>query len=74
LVSAELGNVVAIVYFGRLLHGYDPQRFAWFGRAAANGASESFLKEMRYQIRKFWSGTGHSNVCFRNRTSIERTR
>jgi TPR repeat protein len=64
LVAAELGYVYGMVCVGELLDKNDPQRFVWFGRAAANGEPFSFLKEMRDQIRNFSSGTGLSNVMF----------
>jgi hypothetical protein len=42
----------------------DPQRFVWFGRAAAsNGDVHSFLDEMSNQIRIFNSGTDMQRFC-----------
>jgi hypothetical protein len=68
LVAAELGHMIAMVGLGKLLEKDDSQRFYWFGRAAtANGDSLGavyFLNEMRGQIRKFNSGTGHASVIF----------
>jgi hypothetical protein len=65
LVAAQLGNVDAMVYVAEFLEKHDPERFVWFGRAAAaNGGSSSFLNEMVDQIRKFWTGTGLANVVF----------
>jgi hypothetical protein len=65
LVAIELGHVDAMAGFGELLDRDDPQRFVWFGRAAAaKKASYSFLMEMSFQVRNFSSGTGHANVVF----------
>jgi hypothetical protein len=68
LVAAELGHVVGMVSLGKLLEKDDSQRFYWFGRAAtANGdsfGSVYFMNEIRGQIRKFSSGTGHASVIF----------
>jgi hypothetical protein len=38
-----------------LLDKTDPQRFVWFGRAAANGDSFAFLNEMSDHICNFGS-------------------
>jgi hypothetical protein len=62
LVSAELGHVME--QFGVLLEKDDPQRFVWFSRSAANGASGSFWNEMSDHVRNFCSGTGNANVVF----------
>jgi hypothetical protein len=64
LVAVELRDVYAMVSLGRLLGKDDPQRFVWFGRAAANGNCCSFLKKMEGQIRKFSRGTGQAEVVF----------
>jgi hypothetical protein len=64
LVAAELGDVAAMVCVGRLFDKDDPQRFVWFGRAAANRRCISFLDEMRGQICNFNSGTGIAKVVF----------
>jgi hypothetical protein len=64
LVAAELGDVYAMGFVGRLLGTDDPQGFVWFGRAAVSGYSITFLDEMSDQIRNFNSGTGHANVVF----------
>jgi hypothetical protein len=64
LVAAELGHVDAMVFAGWFLDKDDPKRFVWLGRAAASGVSDSFLTEIRDQIRNFNSGTGHAKVVF----------
>jgi hypothetical protein len=64
LFAAELGDVQAMVFLGILLEENDPQRFAWFGRAAANGNCVYFLHEMGDQILNLNNGTGNANVVF----------
>ncbi len=65
LVSAELGDVYAMVRVGEFFDKDDPQRFVWFGRAASNGGSSlNFLKEMSGQIHNFSSETRNANVVF----------
>jgi hypothetical protein len=65
LVAAELGYIYAILSSGDLLDKDDPQRFVWFGRAAAsNGGSFSFWNEMSDHVCNFSSGTGHAKVVF----------
>jgi hypothetical protein len=64
LVAADVGHVHAMVCLGALLDRDDPQRFFWFGRAAAKVCSMSFLGEISDQIRNFNSGTGHGSVVF----------
>jgi hypothetical protein len=58
------GHVYATVSLGELLDKDVPQRFVWFGRAAASGASLFFLNEITEQIRNFNSGSGHAKVVF----------
>ncbi len=64
LVAAELEHVYVMVQFGKFFDNDDLQRFVWLGRAASNGASANFLKEMSGQIQNFSSGTGNANVVF----------
>jgi hypothetical protein len=47
LAAYELGYVLATVSLAELLDKDDPQRFFWFGRAAANGRSSDFLHDER---------------------------
>jgi hypothetical protein len=53
-----------MVCFGELLDKTDPQRFIWFGRAAAAGHTSFFLIEMVDQFGNFNNGTGHSTIVF----------
>jgi hypothetical protein len=62
--AIELGDVYAMAEYGSLLDKDDPQRFVWFGRAAAKRFPHSFLREMSDQIRNFNCGTGHARVVF----------
>jgi hypothetical protein len=68
LVAAELGDVNAMEALGELLNENDPQRFVWFGRAAATAglflSSVYFLDGMCNQIQNFKNGTGHAEVVF----------
>jgi len=43
LIASELGHVLAMVALGSLLDESDPQRWLWWGQAAALGASSRFL-------------------------------
>jgi hypothetical protein len=51
LVAAELWNVDAMVYVGKMFGREDAQRFVWFGRAAVSGYSFTFLSEMLIRFR-----------------------
>jgi hypothetical protein len=64
LLAVKLGDVYAMVCLGELFDKNDPQRFVWFGRAAAKGESDSFLDQMSDQVRNFGSGIGHADVVF----------
>jgi TPR repeat protein len=64
LVAAEFGHFYGMVCLGRLLDEDDPQRFVWFGRAAASEMSDPFLIKMVDQIYNFNNGIGHANVVF----------
>jgi TPR repeat protein len=64
LLAPELGDVNGMFYLGELFDKHDPQRFVWFGRAAANGKSAFFLNETSNQLRNFISGTGNAKVIF----------
>jgi hypothetical protein len=73
LVAAELGHFYGIVSLGEVLDKDDPQRFVWFGRAAASsGGSALFWKKVSDQIFNFNCGTGHAKVVC-HRSSFERT-
>jgi hypothetical protein len=43
LAATELGDATAMEWLGKLLDKDDPQRFFWFGMAAANGDFFSFF-------------------------------
>jgi hypothetical protein len=64
LVAAELGSVDAMVCVAMFLDKDDPQRFAWFGKAASNGGASFFLSEMYAQIQNFGDGTVNAKVVF----------
>jgi TPR repeat protein len=49
LVAAELGHVIAMGGLGEFLDKDDPQRYVWFGRAAANADFIPFLSGMSEQ-------------------------
>jgi TPR repeat protein len=42
LLASELGHVSAMIELGNLLDESDPQRWRWWGRAAALGDSSGF--------------------------------
>jgi hypothetical protein len=56
--------VYALVCLGRLLDKDDPQRFVWFGRAAAKGDSSLFLNEVLDQVRNFNRGIRNAKIIF----------
>jgi TPR repeat protein len=64
LSASELGHVGAMERLGELLEESDPQRWRWWGRAAALGLCRSFLFGFRKQVRLFNSGTGNAAVMF----------
>ncbi len=42
-IAADLGELSAMVSLGRILMKSDPQRYVWFGKAAAGGYARDFL-------------------------------
>jgi TPR repeat protein len=62
LVGSELGDVWAIHGLGDLLGESDPQRWRWWGRAAALGKSWIFLDHFAEQVDLFNSGSGSAAV------------
>jgi hypothetical protein len=65
LIAAELGSVDAMDLYAKCLHKNDPQRYIWLGQSAARGHPDSlFLSEMKQQMEKLNSGTGHAKVVF----------
>jgi TPR repeat protein len=47
LLASELGDVSAMYELGRLLADSDPQRWRWWGRAAALGGTWKFFVQFR---------------------------
>jgi TPR repeat protein len=64
LRASELGNVWAMDRFGRLLVESDPQRWRWWGRAAAARYAWNFLSDFARQVALFNSGHGNVAVVF----------
>jgi TPR repeat protein len=50
LLASELGHVSAMIWVGTMLDESDPQRWRWWGRAAALGNSWSFLDNFAKQV------------------------
>jgi hypothetical protein len=64
LGAAELGRMLSMYSYGKLLDKTDPQRFVWLGRAAPLVCWSEFLKETKEQMINFKGGTGRANVVF----------
>jgi TPR repeat protein len=64
LRAGELGQVLSMVRLGELLDETDPQRWRWWGRAAAIHESWSFLSYFAKQVDLFNSGSGSAAVMF----------
>jgi hypothetical protein len=64
LLASELGHVWAMSWLGYLFDESDPQRWRWWGRAAALGASWRFLSNFAKQVELFNSGSGSAAVMF----------
>jgi hypothetical protein len=64
LCAIELGHVSAMLWLGELLDESDPQRWHWWGRAAALGNSWNFLSNFPKQVGLFNSGSGSAAVMF----------
>jgi TPR repeat protein len=62
LRASELGHVSAMVWLGDMLDKSNPQRWQWWGRAAAHGASSWFLPDFAKQVELFNSGSGSAAV------------
>ena len=60
----NLGHVFAMRNHGDLLDESDPQRWYWWGRAAALGYSWPFLLNFANQVELFNSGSGGAAVMF----------
>jgi TPR repeat protein len=64
LLASELGHVWAMSDLGDLLDESDPQRWRWWGRAAAIEDSSSFLSDFAEQVKSFNSSSGSAAVVF----------
>jgi TPR repeat protein len=64
LRASELGRVSAMRELGELLDESDPQRWRWWGRAAALGYIWIFLSHFAKQVELFNSGSGSAAVMF----------
>jgi hypothetical protein len=64
LLASELGDVSSMLELGLLLAGSDPQRWRWWGRAAALGNSWNFLCYFDDQVELFNTGSGSAAVMF----------
>jgi hypothetical protein len=63
LLSSGLGDVLAMYRLGWLLDESDPQRWQWWGQAAALG-EWIFLSNFSKQVELFNSGSGSAFVMF----------
>jgi TPR repeat protein len=64
LRASELGHVMAILWLGNSFEVSVPQRWRWWGRAAALGGSWRFLDNFAEQVELFYSGYGNAAVMF----------
>jgi hypothetical protein len=64
LLGIELGHVWAMIDLGDLLGESNPQRWQWWGQAAALGTSWNFLSHFAEQVKLFDSGCGSAAVMF----------
>jgi hypothetical protein len=64
LRSSELVHVWAMNELGRLVDESDPQRWRWWGRAAALEVSFFFLSNFAKQVKFFHSCSGSAAVVF----------
>ena len=64
LLASNQSSVWAMIELGRLLDESDPQRWQWWGCAAARGASFHFLGDFVKQVERLNSGSGCAAVVF----------
>jgi hypothetical protein len=64
LLASELGVISALGSLGNLFDESDPQRWRWWGQAAALGESLFFLDNFSKQVELFNSGSGSAAVMF----------
>jgi len=74
LLASKLGHVWAMIELGWLLDESDPQRWRWWGQAAALGEARWFLPSFAKQVELFnlehWLWNCFCHVC--NWTSFAR--
>jgi TPR repeat protein len=64
LRASELGHVLAMGWLGELLEESDPQRWRWWGRAAALRYYWRFWSSFAQRVELFDSGSGSAPVMF----------
>jgi TPR repeat protein len=64
LLASELGHVLAMIRVGELLDESDPQRWQWWGRAAAFGDRWNILYDFSEQVELFASGSKSAAAMF----------
>jgi hypothetical protein len=64
LRASELGDILSMLELGWLLKESDPQRWRWWGRAAALGSSWNFLASFAKQVQLFNRGSGSAAAMF----------
>jgi hypothetical protein len=64
MIAGQLGRIDAMLEIGHLLERTAPQRFFWFGSAAASGSAVTFLNEMFVAMSNFNAGSGPPDVVF----------
>jgi hypothetical protein len=64
LLASELGHVHSMDLLGELIADFDPQRWRWWGQAAAHGLRGSFMSKFSKQVKLFVSGFGSAAVLF----------
>jgi hypothetical protein len=64
LVAAQLGHVLSMDFYGRLLDKNDMQRYVWLGKAGCKGLAVNFLIEMEAQVEHFSFGGENASHVF----------
>jgi hypothetical protein len=64
LLASEYGHVLAMGWLGKTLGELDPQRWLWWGQAAALGDSLGLLPNFAKQVELFNAGAGSAAVMF----------
>jgi hypothetical protein len=68
LLASKLGHVAAMDHSGYVLDELDPQRWRWWGQAAALGDYWKFLTHFANQVELFNSGSGGAAIFAIGRT------